>query len=413
MIEKPENWHSTSHKSIIKVSEENMEQIKNIDLFKTYNEIPVSVWEKVMDYAIKKTEQNVKEFDGYYPSPASINNIYQKIKNVEWTSSFFNGMLWQSYFYTKNELFKKAAEKTLDDYENRLNNRINTNTHDLGFLYILSSKAEYLASKNERAKDITLHAADLLMERYSEKARIIQAWGDLEDPNQKGRIIIDCLMNVPLLFWASKVTGNNRYRKAAENHIMQTRKNIIRDDDTTFHTFYFDTETGEAKKGVTNQGYSDDSCWARGQAWGIYGLSLAYKYMKDPSLLYDAKRLANHFINNLPEDLVCFWDLIFTSGEEERDSSAAAIAVCGLIELAENLPLSDPLKRIYENIALKILLSLTRNYTSENDEFSNGILLHAVYGKPNNAGIDECNIWGDYFYMEALNKVISNTPSLW
>jgi unsaturated chondroitin disaccharide hydrolase len=283
----------------------------------------------------------------------------------------------------------------------------------LGFLYILSAKAEYLITQNQKARETALLAADLLMERYHPKAGIIQAWGNLEDPNQRGRIIIDCLMNIPLLFWATEETKNPTYREAALSHLARTRETIIRPDATTYHTYYFDTETGVPLRGVTAQGYSDDSCWARGQAWGIYGLALAYTYTLDNGCLVDAKRLADYFLSHLPSDDVCYWDLIFTDGDEERDSSASAIASCGLMLLASILPKGDCDGERYQRKALDMLSSLSNAYTTKDKAESNGILMHAVYGKPNNSGIDECVIWGDYFYMEALGTVLGSAIRFW
>jgi unsaturated chondroitin disaccharide hydrolase len=271
----------------------------------------------------------------------------------------------------------------------------------------------YKLTGNEDAKQLAIEAADLLYARYLEKAGIIQAWGNLNDPKQQGRMIIDCLMNLPLLYWASEVTGDPKYYDAAEAHVHQSAKYLIREDASSFHTFYMDTQTGEPKYGSTAQGYADDSCWARGQAWGMYGFPLSYRYTGDGELIELTTKLSNYFLNRLPEDLVCYWDLIFTSGPEERDSSAAAIAVCGLLETAKHLPLTDPNQRRYENAALSILDSLITHYMAQEVPESNGILLHAVYGKPNGTGIDECCIWGDYYFYEALVRVTRDWKPYW
>ncbi|MBZ4644523.1 MAG: glucuronyl hydrolase [Clostridia bacterium] len=135
--------------------------------------------------------------------------------------------------------------------------------------------------------------------------------------------------------------------------------------------------------------------------------------MSDWELMELAKKVTNYFLNRLPEDYVCYWDLIFTDGQEERDSSAAAIAACGMLEIAKHLPLSDPYKRIYENAALMIVKSLAENYTTASCPQSNGILLHAVYSKPHRKGVDECNIWGDYYYFEALVRLIKDWKLYW
>lgn len=370
-------------------------------------------WESVIRYPLDKIRRNISGFGTLYPAPASIGQVYPLIPNEEWTSSFWNGMLWQAYQYTADPLFRDAAEKSLADYQERVKKRINTNTHDLGFLYILSCKAQYLLTRNGHAYHTALQAAELLMLRYHEKAGIIQAWGDLDDPLNRGRMIIDCLMNLPLLFWAAKETGDMTYWAAAESHLRQTRRYIIREDASTFHTFYFDPDSGKALRGTTAQGYNDSSCWARGQAWGIYGLALNYRYVHDRTLLDDAKRLAEYFIARLPRDLICYWDLVFTDGNEERDSSAAVIAACGLLELSSLLPVVDMDRNRYEILALKILSSLNERYTTRGLPDSTGILLHGVYNKPNGNGVDECTVWGDYFYIEALVRILKQYPLFW
>lgn len=202
------------------------------------------------------------------------------------------------------------------------------------------------------------------MGRYFDKAKIIQAWGDLSDPENRGRMIIDCCMNLPLLYWAAEITGDKKYFKAAKNHANQAAEYIIREDASSFHTFYMDVETGEPRFGKTAQGFSDNSCWARGQAWGIYGFALSYKYTNDIKLIELDEKVANYFLNRLPQDCICCWDLIFTGGAQERDSSAAAIAACGLLELSKHLPLEDIMKKIYENAAVNIVKSLAEDINS-------------------------------------------------
>jgi unsaturated chondroitin disaccharide hydrolase len=145
----------------------------------------------------------------------------------------------------------------------------------------------------------------------------------------------------------------------------------------------------------------------------LYGFPLSYAYTGNAALLDIGQKVTNYYLNRLPDDYVCYWDLTFTEGEEEKDSSAAAIAVCGMLELTKHLPLLDNNKRIYENASLLILKSLTDRYTAKKDPSSNGILLHAVYGKPLGNGIDECCIWGDYYYFEALVRVMKDWKPYW
>jgi unsaturated chondroitin disaccharide hydrolase len=226
-------------------------------------------------------------------------------------------------------------------------------------------------------------------------------------------------MNTPLLFWASDITGDPRYADAAHRHATQLREHILRPDGTTFHTFYWDPTTGAPVRGETEQGRSDDSCWARGQAWGTYGFGLNYRHTTDPSLLDAATRCADGFLSRLPADQVAYWDLVFTDGSgEERDSSAAAIAVCGLWELAGHLTSGSigsraaherieraARARRYRAAAERILRSLIDDYTGTSQPRSNALLLHGVYDKPKGFGVDEGNLWGDYFYLEALTRL--------
>jgi unsaturated chondroitin disaccharide hydrolase len=389
------------------------EKIKNVDHYKEKVMVSREEIEAAIDFVLKKIDANIEEFTYKFPAPASVNNIYEAIDNVDWTSCFWTGMLWLAYEITGKDKYKEIADIQLQSFKKRIEENICTDTHDLGFLYSLTCVAAYKVTGNEEAKLTALKAADELMKRYFEKAGIIQAWGDLNDPNQRGRMIIDCCMNLPLLYWASEITGDKKYYDAAYSHVKQAEKYIIREDSSTYHTYYMDVETGEPKFGKTAQGYSDDSCWARGQAWGIYGLPLSYIYTGDSELLDTACKLANYFINRLPEDEVCYWDLVFTSGNEERDSSGAAIAVCGLMELSKHLNAQSEYKDVYENAAIRILKSLINNYTTASVPESNGILLHSVYAKPDNKGIDECCIWGDYFYLEALVRKAKEWNLYW
>ncbi|MWV43123.1 glucuronyl hydrolase [Paenibacillus sp. HJL G12] len=369
--------------------------------------------EEAITFILGQVDRNLETFKDTFPSEASTDNVYRQVGNTEWTPAFWTGMLWLAYETTGAEKYRQAAENQLGSYRQRVEERRYTDTHDLGFLYTLSCVSAYKLTGNEEAKRVALEAADLLYIRYLEKAGIIQAWGNLSDPKQQGRMIIDCLMNLPLLFWASEVSGDRKYRDAADSHVRQAAAYLIREDASSFHTFYMDTETGAPKYGSTAQGYSDDSCWSRGQAWGIYGFPLSYRYTEDEELIDLTKKVANYFLNRLPDDYVAYWDLIFTGGPEERDSSAAAIAVCGLLETSSHLPLTDPLKRQYENAASHILESLIDNYMTRDVPSSNGILLHAVYSKPGNNGVDECCIWGDYYMFEALVRVTRDWKPYW
>jgi len=389
------------------------ENIKNIEKYYNKPEITREQIKAAIDEALIIIDKNIEDFSNNFPASASVNHVYSCTENTDWTPAFWTGMLWLAYEVTNDEKYKKVAEIQCETYKNRIEKRINTETHDLGFLYTLSCVSAYKLTKNEEYKDTALKAADALMERYNEKAGIIQAWGDLNDPSESGRMIVDCSMNIPLLYWAFEVTGNKKYYDAAYSHIQKTGDYIVRDDASTFHTFYMDVETGEPRFGTTHQGNSDNSCWARGQAWAIYGFPLSYKYTSEKGMLDISSKVANYFINRLPEDDICYWDLVFTSGNEERDSSSAAIAICGLDELSKGLSEMDDYKTIYKNAGLSMLKSLIDNYAVSSKDSSNGLLFHAVYSKPHNRGVDECCIWGDYYYMEALVRAYKDWELYW
>ena len=365
--------------------------------------------------ALRVIDANIAEFGERYPGDTTVRGRYRlrpatpdlpQGSNIGWTTSFWPGMLWLAYDLTGDETYHDAAASHVRSFAERVERRIDLSTHDLGFLYTLGCVTAWRRTGDETARRAALAAADHLLTRVLEPAGIIQAWGDLDDPRQRGRTIIDSLMNTPLLFWASETSGDERYREAARRHAVQLRDNILRPDDTTFHTFYWDTATGRPLRGETEQGSSDDSCWARGQAWGIYGFALNYRYTGDASLRHAAQRCADYFLAHLPADHVAYWDLEFGDGSgQERDSSAAAIAAVGLAELADQLP-DGPQRDGYRAAASDILSSLIGGYSTAEDPDSNALLLHGVYDKPKDVGVDEGTLWGDYFYLEALTRAI-------
>ncbi|BCY07108.1 glycoside hydrolase family 88 protein [Actinoplanes sp. L3-i22] len=334
--------------------------------------------------ALSIIDANLAEFGDRYPDDTTVGDRYpMRAANTGWTTSFWPGMIWLAHDLTGDERYLAAGTDHVRSFASRVADRVDVDTHDLGFLYTLSCVTAYRRTGEKRAKQAALAAADHLLARVLEPAGIIQAWGDLRDPAQRGRTIIDSLMNTPLLFWASAETGDPRYADAARRHAEQLRDHILRPDGSTFHTFYWDPVSGEPLRGETEQGHADDSCWARGQAWGIYGFYLNYRHTGDASFLAAAQRCADHF----PADDVPYWDLSLV--DVERDSSAAAIAVCGLLALGRR------------DAAGTVLGSLISDYTSP----GNALLRHGVYDKPKGIGVDEGTLWGDYFYLEALTRV--------
>ena len=373
-----------------------------------------------MAAVMAKIDGNLKPFENFFPDDTSIANVYHPRRvppalqaqglipgaNIGWTTSFWTGQLWLAYEWTGNPEYRRVAEVHLANFRERIDRQIDVDHHDLGFLYSLAAVAPWRLTGSAYARETALLAAQtLLRRRYIPKAGIFQAWGRMNDPEQMGRAIIDCLMNMPLLYWASQQTGDASFAAAAESHALKSAGSFIRADDTTFHTFYFDVLDGTPRYGKTAQGARDDSCWARGQAWAVYGFPLSYRYTKNPAFLDAAVRLADYFIAHLPADRVAYWDLIFNDGSgEERDSGSSAIAACGLLELAKWLP--DQAKAAaYRAEAEAMTRSLYEHYSTKDNPASNAQILHGVYSKPGKNGVDEANLWGDYFYAEALMRL--------
>ena len=391
----------------------NIPDIKNPERYSDFD-FPREKLEYALKEAIKKIDYAIPSFTDKFPDHASVNNVYRPTENVSgWHTGFWTGILWHAYELTGDEKYKNVALKQIPSYLYRIAKKLGVNHHDMGFVYTPSCVAAWKLAGDESAKIAAIFAADNLIGRYKEKGRFIQAWGNLDDPKSY-RLIVDCLLNVPLLYWASEETGDSKYAEIAYNHFNTTIDVCCREDASTYHTYYFDCETGAPLKGVTAQGASDDSAWARGQAWGIYGPLLTYVYKKNNKALSVFKATTNYYLNHLPSDYIAYWDLSFTDGDDEpRDSSSNAIAVCGMLEGIKHMEEGDPLRALYVNATKRIMNSLIDNYLTKDIPESNGLLLHATYGKPQNNGVDEMNIWGDYFYMEALHRMLDPNWNLY
>ena len=370
-----------------------------------------------LDEAVATVRANLAPFATWWPGDTTTDGTYLPRRpadgggegeNTGWTTSFWTGQVWLAWQLTGDDVFREVGTAHVADFARRMREHVGVDTHDLGFLYTLSSVVPWRLLGDEEARAAALAAADHLMTRFLEPAGIVQAWGDVGEAGQHGRTIIDSLMNMPLLYWASEQTGDPRYERAARRHTAQLRDHMVRADGTTFHTFHWDPVSGEALRGTTAQGFHDGSCWARGQAWGVYGFAMAHRFTGDPSFRETAVTLADYFLDHLPADRVCAWDLVFTDDPTQpRDSSAAAIVVNGLVELADALdadPATAPSAARYREAADEILDALVAGYATVAGEPGTALLEHAVYDLPKGNGVDEGCLWGDYYYLEALMR---------
>jgi len=243
----------------------------------------------------------------------------------------------------------------------------------------------------------------MLVKRYNQNAKFIRAWGKLGTKPKAGWMIVDTMMNLELLFWAYEQTGNKKFYDIAVQHANTTMKELIRDDYSSYHVIEFNPETGVVEKKRTHQGFANETTWARGQAWGIYGFAKAYYYTKNEDFLKTSKKMTDYFISYLPEDLIPYWDLSLSGEDVFRDASASAIAASGMFLLSE-ISQDESSKIRFEQKAKSITLSLTENYlfTESKRETEEGILLHTVYNHSKNKGVNESYPCGDYFYIKSL-----------
>ncbi len=385
----------------------NIPELKNPERFGDFD-LPREKLEYALREALKKIDFGIECHQGRFPKESSKNNVYATTDNMGgWGTGFWTGIIWHAYELTGDEKYKEVALSHIPSFTKIIVEKIGVNHHDMGFLFTPSCIAAYKLTGNEEAKAAAIMAAEHLLTRYHDKGKFIQAWGNVDDP-EKYRLIIDCLLNIPLLYWTAEVTGNKEFEEKAYNHFKSTVEVCCREDASTYHTYYFDVKTGLPLRGATHQGAFDGSAWARGQTWGIYGPLLTYIYKKDEKAMQTFKATTNYFLNHLPEDYICYWDLSFGDGDgEPKDSSSPAIAMCGMLEGVKYMDDSDPLKKIYINATKRMMNSLIDNYLSVNVPESNGLLLHQVYAKPQGIGVDEHNIWGDYFFMEALHRMLN------
>jgi unsaturated chondroitin disaccharide hydrolase len=372
---------------------------------------------EALDFCTKQIFYNLDQFTYEFQKAYSEGGFYQPIPNNDWTTGFWTGEIWLAYEFSRDDRLRKAAEIQIDSFLHRINHKIEVDHHDMGFLYSPSCVAGYKLTGSRTGREAAIKAADQLITRYHPVGEFIQAWGAMNE-KENYRLIIDCLLNLPLLYWASEETGDSKYKEIAEKHIQTAIANVIREDYSTWHTFFFDMETGVPDHGATCQGYRDGSAWARGQAWGVYGTALAYKYTKREEYIDIFRNVTRYYLEHLPNDMVPYWDLEFGEGSTEpRDSSSASIVACGMLEMAKYLEKDEA--KYYTDMAKKFMKSLKDNYAVKNFKESNGLVLHSTYSNRspyntcNHYGADECNSWGDYFYMEALTRLQKDWELYW
>ena len=344
-------------------------------------------------------------------SPRTVENGELKmVSSRDWTSGFFPGQLWFLYEYTKKNEWKQQARNFTANLERE---KTNGGTHDVGFKIYCSFGNAYRLTKDAAYRDVIIQSARTLSTRFNPVIGCIRSW-DTNRDKWGYPVIIDNRMNLELLFAATQLTGDSSFYKIAVVHANTTMKNHFRPDHSSYHVVDYDTVTGKVVKKNTHQGYADESAWARGQSWGLYGYTMCYRFTKNKKYLQHAEGIASFLLNhpNMPKDLVPYWDYNAPDiPNTERDASAAAILASGLYELS----MYSKNGKIYKEKADKIVESLTNNYRSPIGENKGFILLHCVGHKPAKSEIDAPIDYADYYYVEALlrSKKLKEKKKLW
>ncbi len=368
-------------------------------LFCSFNMFSQEILKTVGEQLIKKD----KIFAGRFPIYTE-NGKWIFSKQPNWFSGFTAGELWYMFELTGDEQYKKRAIIHADSL---IKYSTLDNTHDMGFIFFNSCVKAYQHTGVKKYKDAAIQAAYSLAKRFNKNGNYLRAWGKLGSDDRDGWTIIDTMMNLELLFWAAKETGDFSLYDVAYKHAIICMNEHVRKNYSSYHVVQFDPTTGKVKAKHTHQGFADESTWARGQAWGIYGFALAYKYTQDERFFNISKKMAEYFLERLPTDLIPTWDLDLLNKTEIRDASAAAIAASGMYLIAELTTEKENFIH-YLNKAKEITKSLKANYLFTNSKRENeeGILLQTVYNFAKKWGISESFPCGDFYFIECIKKEI-------
>lgn len=373
--------------------------------------------QSALDRALAAIRRTIPRMGTDRPAFGLPDLTYQRCGPSDWVDSFWSGQLWLAYQETGDAAYLDAARAQLPYFAERLD-RPASHTHDLGFLYTLSTVANYKVTGDPDGRAMSVRAAESLTKRYNPAGQFIQAWNPFprdtpeEAARKYGKIIVDCLENLALLYWAAQETGEARFAAIATAHARTSLHYLVRPDGSTYHTFDFDPRTGAPLGGSTHQGFADESCWSRGQAWAIHGFTQVYRYTNDARFQGAAQGLAAYAIAHLTSDAVPFWDYrLPEDAPHYRDSSAAAIMAAGLFALADTLDGSAVEAAQYRATARTILHALIAGYTIDNPD-AEGLLLHGASNV--NAGRSDTMLpYGDYFYLESLLRAQGRTEFFW
>ncbi len=325
-----------------------------------------------------------------------------------WTNGFWGGIMWLLYQDTGEERYQEIAgiserklEKCFDQYYGL--------HHDVGFMYLPTAVADYRLTGNEEGRRIGMHAANLLAGRFNPVGKFIRAWNQNEDNDTRGWAIIDCLLNLSLLYWASEESGDPRFRQIAMMHADTVLANFVRPDGSVCHIVEFDPESGRMVKSYGGQGYGEGSSWTRGQGWAVYGFANSYTHTGKKEYLEAARKVADYCIANLPESGIIPVDFKQPPEPAWEDSCAACVIACGLLEVARHL--SDSEKEKYENAAVKILRAIAENRADWTENCD--AIVQNCTGAYHSPEHHFTMVYADYYFIEGLYKLSGIGRLLW
>ncbi|WP_461205132.1 glycoside hydrolase family 88 protein [Clostridium sp. DL1XJH146] len=363
--------------------------------FDEFEESLGDIWQAI----IEKTDVMIANSKGKSPH-VSFDGVYDDMKLDWWTSGFWPGILWIIYDMSKDEAFRKAAW----DYDERIEQcfvKESNLHHDVGFQFLPTGIIKYKLTGDLDGKRRGLEAANFLAGRFNIAGNFLRAWNQ----DKIGWSIIDSSMNISLLFWAAEEFKDPRFKHIAKAHADTVLKYFIREDGSVCHITSFDPESGDFIEALGGQGYGPDSAWSRGQAWALYGMANVYKYTGEIKYLRAAQKVANYFLAALGDDYVPCWDFRVNDLDgEPKDTSAASCAASGMLEIAKHLPKEEG--RIYREKAEKIIFALTSKYSTFDNMDYEGLLLEGTGHRPANQNVNVSLIYGDYFYVECIAKLL-------
>lgn len=366
-------------------------------------------WKKIQ----KKIGAVTDRIGGMIPGDPGPDGCYVDMGSRDifwWTNGFWSGILWQMYHATKEERYKTAAIETEEKLDEALHDFIGLH-HDVGFMWLPSAVANCRLTFNKQSEIRGLHAASILAGRYNPAGRFIRAWNPDCDLSldTRGMMIVDCMMNIPLLYWASDVTGDSRFRTIAREHADTVLRHTIRQDGSCNHIVQFDPDTGEVLDAPGGQGYGRGSSWSRGQSWALYGMALSFAHTGEERYLNAAKQVAHYMMANVAMN--GYVPLVDFRAPKEPilvDTTAGMIMACGLLEIAGHV--GELERELYVENAVRVLRTLERNYCDWDSE-KDAIL---GFGTVAYHGRKHCPIiYGDYFLLEALLRLRGEELMIW